>query len=261
MNIGIIGAGAIANFLMKRINQNGDDEMRINSVFVRSPNKYQYLEGQYNVTLYDQLDAFLDSDIDIVVEAANIEAVHQLFPKIILKKDVILISIGALADAAFFQKMNKLAKTNKRTIHLPSGAIGGLDLLQNANTDGGVTSVSLTTRKPARTLLDQASISDEDVVIFDGKASEAIKQFPKNINVSIILSLAGKGTEETNVTIIADPTANSNIHTIEIEGTFGTASFTIANNPLDENPKTSHLAAMSVLGALTRTQNTIKIGS
>src|SRR5699024_9880706 len=118
MNIGIVGAGAIATFLMKTINQNETKNIKVTSVFVRNHKKYQHLEQQHNVKLYNQLDAFLDSDIDIVVEAANIAAVHELFPKIIQKKDVIVISIGAFADAAFFEEMNHLADTYKRTIHL-----------------------------------------------------------------------------------------------------------------------------------------------
>lgn len=270
MNIGIVGAGAIATFLMTKINQDKAGEMRVTSVFVRNYEKYQNLEQQHHVTLFNDLDAFLASDIDIVVEAANIEAVRALFPNILPKKDVILISIGAMADADFFQKMNHLAEMYGRTIHLPSGAIGGLDLLQNAHADNGVHSVSLTTRKPAHTLIDSAKGTEQaqpnkeanagEKVVFNGRASEAIKQFPKNINVSIILSLAAKGVDETNVTIIADPTIDNNIHSIDIKGDFGTASVTVANKPLPENPKTSYLAAMSVLGTLKRIQNRIKIG-
>jgi len=259
MNIGIVGAGAIANFLMKEFNQNETGEMRIKSVFVRNRVKYQELEHQFDVKLFDRLDAFLKSGIDLVVEAANVAAVHELLQQILPKKDVVLISIGALADTDFLREMNDLAETYERTIHLPSGAIGGLDLLQNAHATGGVTDVSITTRKPARTLIDHEAATEE-VLVFDGKASEAIRQFPKNINVSIILSLAGVGVEQTNVTIIADPAVENNIHTIDIKGDFGTASFSVTNNPLAENPKTSYLAAMSILGTLKRITNHIKIG-
>lgn len=259
MNIGIVGAGAIATFLMKKINQDGAHDLKVNSVFVRNHDKYTHLKQQYNVKLFDDLDAFLESDIDVVVEAANIKAVHELFTNIIPKKDIVLISIGAFADAAFYEEMNRLAESHGRTIHLPSGAVGGLDLLQNAHPDGGIKSVSLKTRKPAHTLIDDESLSEE-VIIFEGKASEAIKQYPRNINVSIILSLAGLGTHQTDVTIIADPTIDNNIHTVEVEGDFGTATLSVINNPLEENPKTSHLAAMSVLGTLKRIRKHIKIG-
>lgn len=259
MNIGIVGAGAIARFLLKEVNQRKTEEMQVSSLFVRNRKKHEDLERHYGAELFENLDAFLASNIDIVVEAATVETVHALLPKILPEKDAVIISIGALSDVDFFRKMNELAETYGRRVHLPSGAIGGLDLLQNAHAAGGVTSVSLTTRKPASTLMDNP-IPANETVVFEGYASEAIKQFPKNINVSIILSLAGLGVNETNVTIIADPTIDNNIHTVDIKGDFGTASVSVENNPLPENPKTSHLAAMSILGTLQRITKRFNIG-
>ena len=258
MNIGLIGAGAIAHYLLKEMNQRQDDKLRINSIYVRSKDKYKKLEKEYGVTLYTDLQAFLDSNIDIVVEAANVEAVKKLLPAIIKKKDIVLISIGALVDKALLTDISHLAKASNHIIHLPSGAIGGLDLLQNANTLGTVTSVALTTRKPAHSLIDKPI--NEEKVIFEGKAVDAIKQFPKNINVSIVLSLAGLGIDKTTVKIIADPYLEQNVHQVDVIGEFGEASFTIKNNPLPSNPKTSYLAAMSILGTLKRINQNVRIG-
>lgn len=258
MKIGVIGAGAIANYLLKELYDKTANHMEICSLFVRDEKKYRELEAQYQVTLYEDLDMFLDSGIDVVVEAANVQAVQTLVPSVIQKKDVIVISIGAFADADFYDEMYALAMHHHKKIHLPSGAIGGLDLIQNAHVTGGIKHISLTTRKPAKTLTNKKMTEAE--TIFTGSASEAIRQFPKNINVSIVLSIAGIGVEETEVNIVADPTIENNIHTIDIQGEFGEASFTIRNNPFPENPKTSHLAAMSVLGTLKRMSSIIKIG-
>src|SRR5699024_12464831 len=117
MNIGIVGAGAIATFLMKKINQDGAHDLKVNSVFVRNHDKYTHLKQQYNVKLFDELDAFLESDIDVVVEAANIKAVHELFTKIIPKKDIVLISIGAFVVATFYDELNQLAESHGSYIH------------------------------------------------------------------------------------------------------------------------------------------------
>lgn len=258
MNIGIIGAGAIANFLLKEINQHEMEDLKIQSIFVRNREKYQALESQFSVNLYTDIDDFLNSNIDLVVEAANIEAVKAHLSTVLKKKPAILISIGALADEQFLQEVSELTEKYGNSVHLPSGAVGGLDLLQNAHALDTVSEVSLTTRKPADTLIDRPI--DEEVIVFKGKAVDAIKQFPKNINVSIVLSLAGIGIEKTNVTIIADPHSKKNIHEVEIKGDFGTASISITNNPLPENPKTSYLAAMSILGTLKRIVQTIRIG-
>src|SRR5690625_2418386 len=148
MNIGIVGGGAVAKFLLKAIKQDMHTDLHINSIYIRHEEKYHHLTEEYHVQLYTDLDEFLHSDIDIVVEAAQIEAVQALVPCILKHKDVIVISIGALADQEFFEKIYSLAEAYGRSIYLPSGAIGGLDLLQNAHALGGVSDVSLVTWKP-----------------------------------------------------------------------------------------------------------------
>lgn len=258
MKVGLIGAGAIAHFLLKEINQKQHQQLRISSILVRDKEKYRSMETDFDVKLHTDFEAFLDSEIDIVVEAANVQAVKTLVPTVLKKKDVVLISVGALAEDALLSEIRNLGVQYKHEVHLPSGAIGGLDLLQNAHVLGTVTSVSLTTRKPASSLIEDTI--DEAQTIFEGKAMEAIKQFPKNINVSIILSLAGIGIEKTNVRIVADPHIDKNEHTVEVKGDFGEATFSIKNSPLPENPKTSYLAALSILGTLTRLDGKLRIG-
>ncbi|SFE98972.1 aspartate dehydrogenase [Alteribacillus iranensis] len=259
MNIGIIGAGAIAQFLMEEIQKDTETDLSVQSLLVRDTNKYATLRETFGIDLFDEVDAFLDSDIDIVVEAANIEAVKSLVPHTLEKKDVVVISIGALADKTFSETVYSTAETFHRSVYLPSGAIGGIDLIQNASSLGEVEKVSLTTRKPAHSL-GEPGITEEKV-IFHGPASDAIEKFPKNINVSIILSLAGKGIRETEVTIIADPNADKNEHAIKAIGDFGTFTATIENNPLPSNPKTSYLAALSILGTLKKVKSPLRIGT
>ena len=258
MNIGLIGAGAIANFLLQELNEREQKGLCIQSMYVRDQQKYAVLAERFGVTLYTDLAAFLSSNIDVVVEAATIEAVQELVPAVLKRKPVVLISIGALADEQLLQELNTLSLEHHHAIHLPSGAIGGLDLLQNAAALGTVTLVHLTTRKPASSLIDE--VIDEEKVIFEGTAREAIQKFPKNMNVSIVLALASLGFDKTKVRLVADPQVTQNIHQVEIAGDFGEATFTIKNNPLPQNPKTSYLAAMSILGTLKRMHQQLVIG-
>lgn len=258
MNIGLIGAGAIAHFLLQEIKGKQQDGLRINSIFVRDKKKYQTLASDFGVELFTDLDAFLNSEIDIVVEAADINAVKALAPTIVKTKAVVLISVGALANMELLEELSQLAHQHKNEIHLPSGAVGGLDILQNAQALGKVSTVFLTTRKPASSLI--AEDVAEAKVVFEGTAAEAIERFPKNMNVSIVLALAGMGLEKTTVALIADPHIDKNIHSVEIIGEFGEATITIKNNPLPENPKTSYLAAMSIIGTLKRIGRKLRIG-
>ena len=258
MNIGIIGAGAIAKFLLEQLNGTKSDLGTVKALLVRNKEKYKELAEQFHVQLYTDVELFLATDIDLVIEAAELEAVKALVPTIVRKKPVALISIGALVDEVLLAELQQLAQGHKQMIYLPSGAIGGLDLLQNAHVLGHVTSVKLTTRKPASSLITETVT--EPTIIFEGSAQEAIAKYPKNMNVSIVLALAGIGFEATKVTLVADPHVTQNIHQIAITGDFGEATIEVKNNPLPANPKTSYLAAMSILGTLRRLKNELKTG-
>lgn len=259
MNVGLIGAGAISTYVLEELNgAHSDPDLTVTSILVRDRTKYKELENKYDVRLFTSIEAFLQSSIDIVVEAANVAAVTELLSTVIPKKDIVLISTGALADEAFLQKMKDITVKYGRQIYLPSGAIGGLDLVQNVAAVGKIEKVNLETRKPAHTLVDERIETEQ--IVFTGTASEAIKKYPKNLNVSIALALAGVGFDQTKVTMIADPTTDKNRHTIEISGEFGHAKLSILNNPLPTNPNTSYLAAISIIGTLKRRSASIKIG-
>ena len=252
MNIGLIGAGAIGQFLLKHAKDHSD--LRITSILVRDKVKYHHLEEAYNVKLYTELNEFLKSDIDIVVEAANVEAVKTYLNAVLDVKDMMVISIGAFSDTSLLESVS----TSKHKLYLPSGAVGGLDLIQNVNTLNHLSSVTLTTTKPASSLVDDEL--SEPTVVFEGAAKDAIDKFPKNMNVSIILSLAGLGIEKTKVRLVADPNATENVHHVYVTGEFGEATIEVKNHPLKVNPKTSALAALSVLSTLERIESNIFIG-
>lgn len=86
--------------------------------------------------------------------------------------------------------------------------------------------------------------------IFEGTALEAAKGFPANVNVAATLSLAGIGAEKTRVEIWADPDAKGNAHEFTVEGEFSTLTSRIVNMPDPANPKSSMLAAQSIVSVL-----------
>ena len=52
MKIGLIGAGAIARYLLNEMNDKQYNTFRIESVFVRDKEKYRMLEIEYGVQLF-----------------------------------------------------------------------------------------------------------------------------------------------------------------------------------------------------------------
>jgi aspartate dehydrogenase len=89
-----------------------------------------------------------------------------------------------------------------------------------------------------------------------------VKLFPANINVAALLSLAGLGSQKTNVKIIADPNVDRNIHQIEARGKFGKITTSVENVPDQSNPKTSRLAILSAIECLRQIcSEDIRIGT
>lgn len=260
MRIGLIGCGNIGRFLLDSLNINGViPGCRIEATLQTNHELPEDIVPKYGVEAYTDLDLFLQAEIDLVIEAANLQVVKQYAERILESgKNLVIISVGALVDHAFYERLNQICREHGTQIYLPSGAIGGLDVLKAAASTGQLESVSITTRKPPKALVDEPI--DSEKVLFDGSAEQAIVLFPKNINVSIILALVGLGPEKTNVKIIADPNAERNSHSIEASGAFGRLKLEVENDPMPSNPKTSYLAALSILSTLKNQSQSIHIG-
>ena len=193
--------------------------------------------------------------IDLVVEAASQDAVRKDAVSILQnKKDLLIMSAGALLDESVFEVVSDACKDFGKTVYLPTGAIAGLDALKAAK-DELESVVLVTTKNPASLkgapFFDNSDIDPDKIskptVLFDGVAKEAVSIFPKNVNVAALLSLVGLGSKKTSVRIVADPNTNKNTHQINASGKFGNLSFTIENVPDSTNPKTSRLATLSAI--------------
>jgi aspartate dehydrogenase len=260
MNIGLIGGGNIGKFLLQSINSSKLlPDSKIVGIYTRNPNSAELLAAEFETEIFADIETLLQSNLDLVIEAATVEVVKEYAAMILASgKDLVLSSVGALCDLDFIHSLEKVCKSSGTKIHLPSGAIGGLDILKAAKSNGELKRVSIITRKPPQAL--PGAPLDIEHVLFEGSARKAIALFPKNINVSIILSLAGLGPEKTEVTIISDPTVTKNSHSIEAEGSFGKLSLKVENDPMPNNPKTSYLAALSVLSSLKNKDAVIQVG-
>jgi aspartate dehydrogenase len=148
---------------------------------------------------------------------------------------------------------------------IPAGAIAGVDALAAARL-GGLDRVRYTSRKApqawrgthAEKLCDLEAI-DQAVEFYRGNAGDAARLFPQNANVAATIALAGLGFDRTEVSLSADPDAPGNVHVIEAEGAFGELRVEIQGRPLADNPKTSTLAALSVLRAIHNRIDAIQI--
>ncbi len=256
MKIGIMGCGSIAKTLVD-FKLNGKLNVNLAYFYDLSLDNAKSLAQKVDAQVSDSLENLIEK-CDLILESASQTAVRSSVPQILESgTNVIIMSVGALLDVEFKTYLENIAKKSGAKIYLPTGAITGIDTVKAARM-GEIESVSLITRKPPLSLGLEME-DDEEIVLFDGKASEAVKEFPKNINVSSTLSLAAG--MDADVKIIADPKITRNTHEIHLKGTFGEFITKTSNISSPDNPKTSLLAAYSAASLLNKLSETIQIGT
>lgn len=203
---------------------------------------------------------------DFIVEAASGSVSADIARKAISRgRDCLIMSVGGLLDAS---DIFALARKKGCSLHIPSGAICGIDGLK-AHALARIKKVTLTTTKPPQALEGSPYVTKNKIdlsaikkatEIFSGSAKKAVTYFPQNINVAATLSLAGIGGEKTRVRMVCAPGAG-NTHEIEIESEAGRTFVRCENEPSPDNPKTSYLAILSAIAALKRIFDPVKIGT
>ena len=253
MKVGIIGCGAIANIITTSIVPE-DNGIEIAYFFDKDIERAENLASLAGGVAVLDFDDMLNN-VDLVLECASPNSVKELAPKVLKKgKDMIVMSIGAFMDKEFQSEVLKIAKEHNAKIHLPSGAVVGLDGIK-AVAKFGLKEVNLVTRKSPKSL---GKDIDKEEILFEGKASEAVKEFPLNINVAATISMACN--RDIDVKIIVDPKVDRNVHEITAKGDFGEFKTTTKNYPCSANPKTSMLAALSAIRLLKSFNETISVG-
>jgi aspartate dehydrogenase len=264
----IIGMGGIGRHVAFAL-QNEANRVRL-SILVRS--KYvrevkarveEVAPGEVQVV--DQFEKLTDIP-ELAVECAGHAAVADYGETCLTSgADFLVTSVGALTDAALLNRLERASRTHIGKVLIPAGALAGIDALAAAR-HGGLERVRYTSRKlpvawlgtPAEKLCALGALT-APAEFYRGTAGEAARLFPQNANVAATIALAGLGFDRTEVSLNADPQAPGNVHIVEAEGGFGRLRVEIENKPLEENPKTSTLAALSVLRAIHNRIGAIQI--
>ena len=180
---------------------------------------------------------------DVVLEAAGAHAVEQIVTTSLKAgKSVVVVSCGALLGR---DDLFEMARRNGARIHVPSGAIIGLDGLLAAS-EGRIDNITMITRKPPEGLKGSPGVEmagiDLDAIteateVFEGPVSEGFKRFPANVNVAAAVSMAGIGPDKTRIRVIADPAVTRNTHDVVAEGEFGKTRVPYRKYPLRRQSK------------------------
>lgn len=259
----LIGNGAIAAEVRQYAERTGS--FRIGAVLVRPERVGQVKAELGSLSVIGSLDELSFKPV-VAAECASHSAVAAYGPELLRKGiDLIVASIGALADDALRQFLEEAGEQGGAQLILPAGAVPGVDAL-NAALVGGLDRVSYISRKPPSawkgTPAEKVVKLDdlrEPAVHYRGSARAAARDYPKNANVAATVALAGLGFDRTEVEMIADPGVSENIHEIVAAGAFGDMHLAIKGRPLASNPKTSSMAAYSVIRAILNRVRTVVI--
>jgi isopentenyl-diphosphate delta-isomerase/aspartate dehydrogenase len=250
ITVGLLGCGNIG-----RIIAAGQNNFKITAVYDVVPARAEEFTREFGTKSFSDFSTFLAEPTDIIVEAASVVAVIEHAQKVLESgKDIVIMSVGALAEEEFRLHLVDTARDLKRKIHIPSGAVMGLDNIR-------VGQISRIDKFVLRTTKNPRSFSHKTIErtqLFSGKAHDCVRQYPKNMNVAESLSIACN--RDVDVELWMDPSEDRNMHEIFFEGEFGDAYVRIRNLPSPDNPATSYLAALSILTLLENLDNPLVIG-
>ena len=250
--VGIAGLGAIGSAVGRALNA-GIDGLTWHAASDIAPNT-----EFSDIPLMD-FEALCET-CDIIIECLPPNQVPAL-AKYAIKKQKTFIVISSCALLMFPEILDihsSTPRSKRGRIIVPSGALAGIDGVKGLKELGIKKSIIASTKHP-RGFIDAPYVDKMQIQLdqietktkmFEGNALEAAEGFPANVNVAATLSLAGIGAQKTHVEIWADPYATGNSHEITVEGDFSRITSRIENMPDPANPKSSMMAAQSIVACL-----------
>jgi aspartate dehydrogenase len=265
-SIGLVGAGAIGSSIIDSFQKGSVPGYSLLSILARSHQLDDLRRRVREETLVtDDQERFFSAKPDLVIEAAGHAAAIEVGVRTLsLGSSLYLLSVGILADPVVRNTLTRSARHSSALIVIPSGAFAGFDGLR-ALRQSGLSEVTYTSIKPpyawdgtpGQELL-RGRNHTEVVVIFDGSASEAARQFPKNANLAAAIAIAGIGFERTRVRLVSDPSALHNEGRIEARGTAAVLNLSLRGNAFESNPKSSRITGNSVISAILNSNECVR---
>ena len=276
--VGIIGFGTIGYQIARSVESGYLSLARLSFIVDLSSERLEVAKKLFTnekPTMFSDPGLLFDSEsyksTQIIVESASGAAVRQYAKQILSDgKYLIIFSVGELVDDTLLKELESEAARHTGVIHIPTGAIAGIDAIRSARNN--LHEITITTTKNPKSLAGAPYFDIfEDIhlqelrhrtVLYDGDVRKAVRLFPSNVNVFAALALATGNIAKIKVKIVADPNIKVNRHEIDVRGDFGVLQIVASNIPHPENPRTSTLAVLSAIETVRSACNeTVKIGS
>ncbi len=267
MKVGIAGLGAIGSKVARTIDEGEIEGAQLTAVCSGSAEKARRRISGFRDIPEIVTPAELAEICDVVVECVPKAAFREIAQPVIKAGRVLItVSGAAILDNP---DIIELGRENGGRVVLATGALLGLDAIRAA-AEGTIHSVHMVTRKPPRSLAGAKYLRENGIdvesfkeaqQVFSGTAAEGARGFPSNVNVAAAVGLAGIGADATTLEIWADPVLERNTHTIVVDADSARFEMKIENIPVEENPGTGRITALSVIAALRGEFSVFRVGS
>lgn len=252
--LGIVGCGFLGNIIAEAWKKGLLEEYELVGVTSRTWESAERTAARAGVKACRDLDELLALKPDYVAEAASVKTVKEMAETVLRSgSDLVVLSIGAFADEAFYQNVIQTAKETGHKIHIASGAIGGFDVLRTMHVmslagqgqmKAGIqntTCPEALERNPV--FRERMEKNGREGDLFEGSAKEAIELLPSRVNVAVATSLATAGPRQTRSKITSQSGVVGDFQhiTAEIDG---------VKADLDIYSSTSAIAGWSVVALL-----------
>ena len=222
---GIVGCGFLGGIVANAWKNGLLADYELVGVTSRSPESAQKMAETVGCPACADVDALLALEPEYIVETASVEAVRAMAVPVLRRGvNLVVISIGAFADLAFYEQVKQAAREGCAKVHLASGAIGGFDVLQTvslmAQAQRLPETAGIETHTGARGFRNTPVWADHLLTDTEKTTVFTIATFPRRVNVAVATSLATTGPEITDVTMHSVPNWVGDDHriTAEIDG-------------------------------------------
>jgi aspartate dehydrogenase len=264
MKLALIGFGGLGKIVCEELHK--DREFEFVGVAARPVQRERVHAMLGDIAVVDSAPGLLALKPDLVVECAGHAAFRQYAEPVLgAGTDMIAVSVGVLADAAYRERVLAAARRGDATLEIPAGAIGAIDVIAAAR-HAGLKRVVYVTRKnarawkgtPAETMIDLTSVTAPQL-FYDESAEHAATLFTEKANVTATLALAGIGFQATRVQFWVDPAVTQSVHHIEAEGPCGALTIELANNVAPSDGRASLQTAMSIVQAVRNRRAVLRL--
>ena len=252
--LALVGCGLLGNIIADACANGLLEGYQLVGAFSRTAEKTEAVAQKTGCKSCTSLDELLSLKPDYVAEAASVQMAKEMaLPVLSHGANLVLLSIGALADSSFRAEVAEMARKNHTKVHIASGAIGGFDVLQTISlmAEAGhlAETAGLVTHKGPQSLRDTPVYTEklladtEESCVVSGTAAEAVAILPTKVNVAVAAALATTGPDIATSKVFSVPGFIGDDHCIsaEIDGVKAT---------LDIYSRDADIAGWSVVALL-----------